>query len=111
MLALLRRELQTSEEPNPVQEILDLFRDGTPPLLAAMREGIAAGDPAKLKQAAHSLKGSSGMLGAHHLAALTGELEKRGRAGTVQGTEPLLAQVELEFQRVCQAFDELQRAG
>ncbi|MEE9276255.1 MAG: Hpt domain-containing protein, partial [bacterium] len=50
--------------------------------------------------AAHTLKGSSTVLGARRIAALSGGLEKMAAAGEVLGAEPRLAQLEAEFRRV-----------
>jgi HPt (histidine-containing phosphotransfer) domain-containing protein len=57
-----------------------------------------------LTQAAHSLKGSSGYVGAKRLVALSGELEKMGRAGRTEAAASVLAQLVAEFERVRQAL-------
>jgi signal transduction histidine kinase/DNA-binding response OmpR family regulator/HPt (histidine-containing phosphotransfer) domain-containing protein len=104
LLLALRRQLQGAGEPDIIAELIGLFKDGTPPLLGRMREAIGAGDAEKLRRAAHELKGSSGNLGALRLSALSSDLEKVARGGAVDGAAELLAQLEAEYARVCQAL-------
>jgi CheY-like chemotaxis protein/HPt (histidine-containing phosphotransfer) domain-containing protein len=98
------RELQVPGEPDLVAEFIRLFRDETPPLLAALRAGVGQGQADQVKKAAHTLKSSSANLGAHQMAALCAELEQRGRSGALEGTPAVLAQLEQELERVSQAL-------
>ena len=98
------RELQVPGEPDLVAEFIRLFRDETPPLLAALRAGVGQGQADQVRKAAHTLKSSSANLGAHQMAALCAELEQRGRSGALEGTPALLAQLEQELERVSQAL-------
>jgi CheY-like chemotaxis protein/HPt (histidine-containing phosphotransfer) domain-containing protein len=98
------RELQVPGEPDLVAEFIRLFRDETPPLLAALRTGVGQGQADQVKKAAHTLKSTSANLGAHQMAALCAELEQRGRSGALEGTPALLAQLEQELERVSQAL-------
>jgi len=76
-----------------------------------MRAAVAQGDAEQLKRLAHKVKGSSGNLGAQHLAALSDELEKQAERGTIEGVEARLAQLAQEFDRVWQAFDAEHKRG
>jgi CheY-like chemotaxis protein/HPt (histidine-containing phosphotransfer) domain-containing protein len=98
------RELQVPGEPDLVAEFIRLFKDETPPLLAALQAGVGQGQADQVKKAAHTLKSSSANLGAHQMAALCAELEQRGRSGALEGTPALLAQLEQELERVSQAL-------
>jgi HPt (histidine-containing phosphotransfer) domain-containing protein len=84
-------------------ELLPLFIEEIAGLLAIMRAALARGDAEVLKQAAHTLKGSSSYLGAARLAALSAELVQCGRSGTLEEAGPLLTQMEQEFAQVRQA--------
>ncbi len=99
------RNLQEEGEADFVQEMINLYLHETPPLLAAMREAVTRGHADELKHSAHTLKGNSNSLGAKHMGALSQELEKLGRGGTVDGAAPLLAELEREFERVRLAFE------
>ncbi len=98
------RTLQEEGEQDFVQETIDLYLTDAPSLIDAIRRAISANDAGGLKLAAHSLKGNSNSLGAQKIGALSLELEKIGRSGTVEGAEPLLIKLESEFQRVRQVF-------
>ncbi len=103
------REYQAEGEPDLVQELVNMYRAETPGLLADIRAALAAGEADKLRHAAHSLKGSSNNLGVRQVAALSAEIEKKGRSGTVEGVDALLAQLEREFERAAQALDAVLR--
>ena len=103
------REYQAEGEPDLVQELIGMFRAETPTLLVALRAAIAAGEADKLRHAAHTLKGTSNNLGVRQVAALSAEIEKKSRSGTVEGADALLAQLEREFERACRALDAGQR--
>jgi CheY-like chemotaxis protein len=87
-------------------ELIGLFLEDTPNLLADLREAVAQGDAEGLEQAAHTLKSSSATLGAMTLSALCQELEVMGRAGTLEGAGEKVAQVEVEYERVKAALEE-----
>ncbi len=103
MLAGLR-QFQGEGEPDIVQELAEAFQFETPPLLESMRQAVAQGQPEQLKWVAHNLKGSSDNLGARSMAALSAELETIGKNGTVEGAAELVARLEQEYHRVCQAL-------
>ena len=78
-------------------ELLELFHDGTPLRLASIRRALAAGDARQVEREAHSLKGSSGALGAIGLMQLAGELEHRARAGDLSDAGQQVEAIEAEF--------------
>ena len=63
-----------------------------PPL--ALRQAIADGDAAQVEYLAHTLKGSSRMLGAKAMAEVCLELEAAGRKQQLQDSDRLSAQLE-----------------
>jgi len=103
------RELQVAGEPDVVAQFITLFVDEAPPLIAAIRAGMMAGDTAAVRRAAHSLKSGSADMGAQHMAVLCAELEQRGRSGSLDGAETLVAQLEDEWERVAAALAAEQR--
>jgi len=64
-------------------ELFDTFTAEAPALLAAIEGGVAAGDAAALRHAAHTLKSTSASLGALPLSDLSKELEQAGRTGEI----------------------------
>jgi len=83
-------------------ELVTLFLEETQQMLRQIQQAVQAAQPAALKQAAHSLKGSSKYAGATKLAQLASELEQIGRGGATLGAESLLLQAEQEYERVRQ---------
>ncbi|HEY7711485.1 MAG TPA: response regulator [Candidatus Entotheonella sp.] len=92
--------LQDEHGDELVVELVELFVSNTPMMLTAMREALSQGDPDGLKQAAHTLRGSSSNLGAALLTSLCLALEAYGQAGETQEAVPLIDQLEQAFARV-----------
>ena len=72
--------------------------------VSGMREALANGDADALRRHAHTLKGSSGNVGASHVAELAKELQWRGEHGDLEGLEAWIEAVEVEFERVIAAL-------
>jgi len=98
-LASLRRLAELTGRPL-AQEVVESFLRETPRRVDQMRRAVSRGDAEDLAFVAHSLKGSSGQLGALRVAALSEELEKRGRNEDLDGASGLLTEIEAEAARV-----------
>jgi len=68
--------------------------------IEGIRAALSAADPEALRRAAHSFKGSSGNMGAPHLAELCRALEELGRDGGIDGGEQLLDELAEEYDAV-----------
>lgn len=86
-------------------DLVETFLDGAPGSLTALKEAVASGDADALIRGAHSLKGASGDMGAVGLAALCKRLEAVGRAGSSDGAENAVREIEAEYERVKRALD------
>lgn len=86
--------------PNFFAQLRAQFLSEAHSRLTAIHEAVERADATTLKEAAHGLNGSSGVVGAKTMAALCAELEKRARAGGMNGVAELVAQLEDEFGRV-----------
>jgi signal transduction histidine kinase/CheY-like chemotaxis protein len=80
----VRASVETIAGPRPgdrqrLSQILDSFAGRLPDVLRQMDEAAASGDVRTLTRLAHGLKGSSGTLGAHQLAAACAEVEEQVR--------------------------------
>ncbi len=80
--------------------LITLFLEDATRHLATMREAVAQGDTETLRRAAHTLKGSSGNLGAVGLSTLCQELEAMAREGVLDGAAEKVTQAEAEYERV-----------
>jgi HPt (histidine-containing phosphotransfer) domain-containing protein len=74
-------------------------------MLADMRQALETGDAGVLRRLAHSLKSNSDSFGATALGELCRELEKMGKANTLDGGDDLITQADAEFAQVRAALD------
>jgi CheY-like chemotaxis protein len=90
-------------------ELIDVFLEDVPQLLADMRQAVGQGDAAGLRLAAHSLKSNSADFGAMTLSNLCRELEALSKTGMLVGAAELVAQAEAEHERVKTALEAVRR--
>ena len=88
-------------------EMVHLFEEDAPKLLAAMREALQRRDMAVLERAAHSLKGAAGNLSAKAAAAAASQLEKDAKNGDVETARGSLVEVERAVKQLLPALAEL----
>jgi HPt (histidine-containing phosphotransfer) domain-containing protein len=88
-----------------LQQVVRLYFQSAPALLSDLRRGFDGHDNELLKRAAHTLKSSSGNLGAMHLADLCRRIEAAARAGTFGPDVPRADEVDTEFERVRAALE------
>ncbi|MEC4719630.1 response regulator [Noviherbaspirillum sp. CPCC 100848] len=81
-------------------ELAALYRNDSPPRIAAMRAAHAAGDHALLAKVSHALSGSSASIGATALSLLCRELENAAKAGALGDFAARLGGIEAEYRRV-----------
>jgi HPt (histidine-containing phosphotransfer) domain-containing protein len=89
-------------------ELAMILLEECPKLLAQIRAAIACGDCAKIRIAAHTIKGSVGHFGAQSSAAAALQLEQIGRhnqlddaQAALQTLENELARLEIELSAFC----------
>jgi CheY-like chemotaxis protein len=99
------RQLQDPGGEDVLVELFSLFRTETTPLLSTLRDAAARCDAEGVRQAAHSIKGSSANLGARPLAELCAQVEALARQGDLGAAQPIIDQVATELDRVYQEFD------
>ncbi len=93
-----------------LSELTEMFLEDTSSALAALEEASKSEDASSLKRVAHTLKGSSGNMGARGMAELCAKLQVVGASGDLSRASPLLERLKAEFGRVRSALKaELQR--
>jgi len=95
------------ESDNFIGEVVRIFQDSSPAILAGLRENAAQGNPEALHRLAHKLKGSAANLGAARLAASCAALENAVHGFAAQSE--IQAQVVLVESEYQQAAQELSR--
>ena len=88
-------------------ELVALYRDDAPRLLAEIRRCVEGRDASGLQGAAHALRGASANLGAHPTVRVSQALERMGRARELDDADRHLADLEREAQRLDAALDDL----
>jgi signal transduction histidine kinase/CheY-like chemotaxis protein/HPt (histidine-containing phosphotransfer) domain-containing protein len=83
--------------PDFLRESVELFLATTPAKLTAMREAHERGDGPLLKQKAHSLRGSCGLIGAHRMMELCARLEEQAEGASREATGSLVSAVLQAF--------------
>lgn len=94
------RQLSAPGEPDALREVLLLFLDDVPRRMARLNASYEDGNAIELQRAAHSLKGSSGNIGARRMFDVCRQLDERGHAADFDGARPLLASLAQEYARV-----------
>ena len=79
---------------------MGIFLEDMPRRLTELDSGLATGDAAKFSRAAHSIKGSSGNLGALALRDVAGQLEERSQNDGLGDVAGLLGELKVQFERV-----------
>ena len=77
-----------------------------PQLMTAIRDAIAKGNHAKLRLAAHTLKGSVRYFGADQVCEHAAKLEDMGRKGELVDAEAILAALAGETGRLIAALSD-----
>ena len=94
------RQLTPSGEPDVLHQVLTLFLSEVPKKIDALRAAVAAGDVVAVQRIAHSLKGSSGNIGAGALYDVCRRLDDDAKSGEMARLPPLLERVVAEYARV-----------
>ena len=82
------------------QELICIYLEDSPKLLAQIQTAIADGDSAALVTPAHTLRSSSANLGALRVSEIAKRMEKSARAGDVAGPAAETGALTAEFGRV-----------
>jgi len=101
------RQLTPPGEPDVLKEVLQLFLEEVPGRISRLRAAWQAGNPAEVHRAAHSLKGSSGNIGATQLFDVCRQLDDQGRAGDFAHMPALVASLDTEYARVAAEIHQL----
>jgi HPt (histidine-containing phosphotransfer) domain-containing protein len=98
------RQLTPKGEPDVLKELLTLFLEDAPARIEKLRAGWQAGDAVAVQRAAHSMKGSSGNIGATQLYAVCSRLDAQGRSGDLAPLAPMVETLDAEFAKVTTAI-------
>uniref|UniRef100_UPI0011788FCC response regulator n=1 Tax=Candidatus Entotheonella palauensis TaxID=93172 RepID=UPI0011788FCC len=94
----LKNGLQT------LSKVVHMYMENVPPVIHSLHSAIGHDNAAEVQKMAHSLKSSSGNVGALTLATQFKTLEGMGREQNLEQAGQLLAQIETEYEAVCDAL-------
>ena len=94
------RQLTPPGEPDVLGQVLQLFLDEMPKRIDSLASAWQRGDGPSLARAAHSLKGSSGNIGARQMFELCRQIDERAKAGDFNAARHLLDALGEERGRV-----------
>ena len=87
-----------------INDLVQTYKDDTQELMKSLHEAIVSHDLKTITLVSHTLKSSSGNLGAYQLAELADKQERLTRAGDIDMVVTQLPQLEAEYKRVCLAL-------
>lgn len=96
---------------NLLRELVELFAEEVPGMLARIDKAIKHGSPSDLEKASHKIKGSMLQFSAHGAAAIALQLEENGRIGLVAGADNLLQKLRQEIAELKQTLHAMVRDG
>lgn len=88
-----------------LRDLIEQYLGDGATLMDQVLEGVEAGAGEVVMRAAHTLKSSSGNVGALVLAALADQLQKKGREGVLDGCRALAESARRELDRVRQELE------
>ncbi len=75
---------QAADDAELLDELLQIFKDSFQADLQLMQQGLAENSPAKICNAAHSIKGASASLGIHGINEIAQQVEEDSRGGGLE---------------------------
>ncbi len=99
-------EMAGDDAYDMIADIIDCYLEDSPHHLQQLDEGLKDNNAKLLAHVAHTLKSSSGSLGAKHLSQLCQELENLGKSEILEKTEDLVTQIKTEYEQVALALKE-----
>ena len=97
-------DLRWVGEPDLVVELIDLYLKDAPERIQSIQAAAARADAVAVKQAAHTLKGSSASLGFHQIAEIAEQLEQLDWRNSHSRFDALTELLQYKFARLREAL-------
>ena len=91
---------RVQDDKELLDELFDIYQEDFVQKRKALGEAIAAKDIAKIKEVAHSMKGSSGNISAKPMHAACLQLEALAKEGKTDGMQEVVVDIDGYFERV-----------
>jgi signal transduction histidine kinase/DNA-binding response OmpR family regulator/HPt (histidine-containing phosphotransfer) domain-containing protein len=89
-----------------LRDIIETFLKQMPGVIMALRDGATRADAPSIRHAAHMIKGTSAILGAHELSAQCAEIERASLTGRIADAGPRVTAVEGAYRTLEAALKE-----
>jgi HPt (histidine-containing phosphotransfer) domain-containing protein len=93
------RQLQEQLGDGGAAQLVTAFLDRAPDRLIALRAAAGEGSASKLREYAHSMKGTSRSFGAAEMGEIAARLEQESAAGSLENAGDLVAALAASFER------------
>ena len=94
------RKVLTNGKPELLSRVINLYLAESPKLVQKLRQAAGASDAPEIARSAHSLKSSSGNVGARVLSRYCEDVEACVRRADTEEARRIVAQIETEHRRV-----------
>jgi signal transduction histidine kinase/DNA-binding response OmpR family regulator/HPt (histidine-containing phosphotransfer) domain-containing protein len=101
------RAMPNQRSGDALGRLVGIYLQHTPSAIQQLRVAVDGGQCPEAQRIAHTIKSSSGMLGAMGLAELLSQAEAAGRASSHADLSRLIPVIEAEYQEVHRALSEL----
>jgi HPt (histidine-containing phosphotransfer) domain-containing protein len=91
---------RVQQDKELLNELFDIYQEDFVAKRKALGEAIAANDIGKIKEIAHSMKGSSGNISAKPLHAACLKLEMLAKEGKTDGMQQVAEEIDGYFEKV-----------
>lgn len=107
-MAIMRAEMRLivgDSVDDMIGELAPLFISDIPPLIDEAERMLAAHDANRLKEVAHTLKGSSSSMGLRRFSELCFELEMLARENDLAEAPTKIDQIRIEYMAISHALE------
>ena len=105
------RAMRSQRSGDASSRLIGIYLEHTPQAIRQLRQAVDAGDCVEAQRISHTIKSSSGMLGAIGLATLLGRAEEAGRGRGEAELREMIGAIEFEYEQVHAALGELLPGG
>jgi len=101
------RETVGAGDEEMFNELLSIYLDDAPNLIAEMEKAYEMKDVEKLTRSSHTLKSSSATIGAMDLSTLCKQVEHASREGKIDNLDEKIEMIKQEYERVKEALKQV----
>jgi HPt (histidine-containing phosphotransfer) domain-containing protein len=90
-----------------IPELAEMFLEDAPPLIMKIQTGVGLGDEKQVKEAAHTLKGSSASMGLHVFSSHCKNVEQSAKNGDLSNAAKYFHHLEAEYAQIAIVLQQL----